>query len=104
MDVCAELQLMPDQFYDLTIGEIFRHYRGYQIRESYQWERARFIAWFGSLPYQKKGSNMKLEDIMTLPTDPSEEEKELIRIEQEAEMKDAVLKVFESYRKMGYHV
>jgi hypothetical protein len=96
--------LLPEQYYDLTIGEILRHYRGYQTRESYQWERARFIAWFGSLPYQKKGSNMKLEDIMTLPTDPTDEEREIIRQGQEAEMKDAVLKVFESYRKMGYNV
>lgn len=95
---------MPEQYYGLTIGEILRHYRGYQKRESHQWERARFIAWFGSLPYQKKGSGLQLEDIMKLPTDPTDEEKEIIRQEREAEMKEAVAKVFESYRKMGYNV
>lgn len=95
---------MPDQYYDLTIGEILRHYRGFQLRETYQWERARFIAWFGSLPYQKKGSNMQMEDIMKLSTDPTEEEKEEIRKEEAERMKHAMDAVFESYRKMGYNV
>jgi hypothetical protein len=95
---------MPDQYYDLTVGEILKHYRGYQKRESYQWERARFIAWFGSLPYQKKGAGLQVEDIMKLPTDPTDEERELIRKEQEIEAKEAMVKVFESYRKMGYNV
>jgi hypothetical protein len=95
---------MPDQYYDLTVGEILRHYRGYQIRESYQWERARFIAWFGSLPYQKKGSNIQLEDILKLPTDPSDEEKEVMRVEQLARDKEAVEAVLDAYRQMGYNV
>lgn len=95
---------MPDQYYDLTIGEILRHYRGYQKRESFQWERARFVAWFGSLPYLKKGSSMKPEDIMRLPTDPSEEERAIILKEQEAAAKEAMSAVFDTYRKMGYNV
>lgn len=95
---------MPDQYYDLTIGELLRHYRGYQKRESLQWERARFIAWFGSLPYLKKGSNLQPEDIMRLPTDPTEEEK-AIRAEQQREaVKAAMDIVFETYRQLGYKV
>ena len=95
---------MPDQYFDLTIGEILRHYRGYQKRESYQWERARFIAWFGSLPYMKKGSSMQPEDIMTLLTDPTEEEKAIRAEEQQAAAKEAMSAVFETYRQMGYKV
>lgn len=95
---------MPDQYYDLTIGEILRHYRGYQKRESFQWERARFVAWFGSLPYLKKGSSMQPEDIMRLPTDPTEEERAIIVKEQEAAAKEAMNAVFETYRQMGYTV
>lgn len=95
---------MPDQFYDLTIGEILRHYRGYQKRESFQWERARFVAWFGSLPYLKKGSSMQPEDIMKLPTDPTDEERAVIMKEQEAAAKEAMNAVFETYRQMGYTV
>jgi hypothetical protein len=95
---------MPDQYYDLTIGEILRHYRGYQKRESFQWERARFIAWYGSLPYLKKGTVMHPEDIMSLPTDPSDEEKALHREEQAIAEKLAMEAVFESYRKAGYSV
>lgn len=81
-----------------------RYYKGHQLRETYQWERARFIAWFGSLPYQKKGSNMQMEDIMKLSTDPTDEEKEIIRQEQANELKRSTEAVFEHYRKMGYNV
>lgn len=95
---------MPDQYYDLTIGEILRHYRGFQLRETYHWERARFIAWFGSLPYQKKGSNMQMEDIMKLATDPTDEEKQEMRKEEAIRTKQAMDAVFEQYRKMGYNV
>jgi hypothetical protein len=95
---------MPDQYFDLTIGEILKHYRGYQKRESFQWERARFIAWYGSLPYLKKGTSMAPEDIMTLPTDPTEDERAIIQKEREEEMDKAVKAVFDSYRKMGYNV
>lgn len=95
---------MPDQYFDLTIGEIIRHYHGYQIRESKQWERARFIAWYGSLPYQKKGSNIQPEDVLKLPTDPTKEEKELLRQEREREANEMIQQVFENYRKMGYKI
>lgn len=95
---------MPDEYFDLTISEILRHYRGYQTREAHQWERARFIAWYGSLPYQKKNSRSLPEDILKLPTDPTEEERAIMQQEQEQEMKEAVIAVFESYRKMGYNV
>lgn len=102
--MCSELQLLPDQYYDLTISEILRHYWGYQKRESYQWERARFIAWYGSLPYLKKGTHMEPEDIMTLPTDPTEEEKALIKQDRERAAKEAMDAVFETYRQMGFTV
>ena len=95
---------MPDQYYDLTIGEILRHYRGYLKRESHQWERSRFVAWYGSLPYLKKGTVMQPEDILQLPTDPTEEEKALMKQEQEEVAKRAMEAVFESYRQMGYSV
>lgn len=95
---------MPDQYYDLTVGEILRHYRGYQKRESFQWERARFIAWYGSLPYLKKGVNLQPEDIMKLPTDPTEEEKLIIQQEQVKAAQEAMDAVFETYRSMGYKV
>lgn len=95
---------MPDEFYDLTVGEILRHYRGFQKRETLQWERARFIAWYGSLPYLKKGSMMQPEDIMALSTDPTEEEKAIRAEEQRASEKLAMEAVFETYRQMGYSV
>lgn len=95
---------MPDEYFDLTVGEILRHYRGYQKRESFQWERARFIAWYGSLPYLKKGTIMQPEDIMSLPTDPTEEERAIIREEQAKADKAAMEAVFEHYRQQGYSV
>lgn len=79
-------------------------YRGYHMRETRQWERARFIAWYGSLPYLKKGTVMQPEDIMTLPTDPSEEDKAIRMEAQQAAAKEATDAVFETYRQMGYSV
>lgn len=102
--MCAELSFMPDEYYDLTIGEIRRFYRVYQKRETYQWERARFIAWYGSLPYLKKGSMMEPEDIMRLSTDPTDEEKAIAKMEQEQKEREAIIAVFETYRQMGYNV
>lgn len=95
---------MPEQYYDLTISEILRHNRAYQKREAHQWERARFIAWYGSLPYLKKGVHMEPEDIMSLPTDPTDEEKAVLRQEQERLTNEAMNAVFETYRQMGYNV
>lgn len=95
---------MPEQSYDMTIGEIVRHHRGYQKRESYQWERARFIAWYGSLPYLKKGAMMQPEDLMRLPTDPTDEERIELRKEQEKAERAALETVLETYRQMGYNV
>lgn len=47
---------------------------------------------------------MQPEDIMTLPTDPTEEEKEIRRQEQAIAAKEAMDVVFETYRQMGYTV
>lgn len=95
---------MPDQYYDLTIGEILRHHRAYQKRQSLQWEQSRFIAWYGSLPHLKKGSQMRPEDILSLPTDPSEEEKAIMIEQQKIAEQEAMAAVFETYRQMGYSV
>jgi hypothetical protein len=95
---------LPDQYYDLTIGEITRHYKAYQTRESKEWEKVRFLAWFGSLPYMKKNSHIQPEDIMKLKTDPTEEEREIMRLEREREADEYIKKVFENYRSLGYQV
>lgn len=47
---------------------------------------------------------MQPEDIMRLPTDPTEEERAVIKMEQEAAAKEAMNAVFETYRQMGYTV
>lgn len=47
---------------------------------------------------------MQAEDIMKLPTDPTDEERALIQKEREQADKEAMLAVFETYRKMGYNV
>lgn len=44
------------------------------------------------------------EDIMSLPTDPSEEEMLLRKEEHEKAAKEAMDIVFETYRQMGYSV
>lgn len=103
-DICAELNLLPDQYYDLTIGEILRLWRGYEIRNSKSWERARFIAWVGALPYDSKGKLKEQYDLMELPTDPSEEEKARMKKERENELKEAADKIFDFWRGQGFNV
>lgn len=41
---------------------------------------------------------------MKLPTDPTPEEREIIRKERENELKEAMEAVFENYRQLGYQV
>lgn len=103
-DICAELNLLPDQYYDLTIGEILRLWRGYEIRNSKAWERARFIAWVGALPYDSKGKLKEQYDLMELPTDPTEEEKAAMKKQREEDLKEAANKIFDHYRQMGFKV
>lgn len=95
---------MPDQYFDLTVGEILRHYRGYQLRDTKQWERARFIAWFGALPYDSKNRLREPYDVMKLPTDPTDEERRIMQEERVQEMKDAARTMLDHYRQMGYNV
>jgi hypothetical protein len=102
--MCAELNLLPDQYYDLTIGEILRHWHGYETRNSKEWEKARFVAWVGALPYDTKGRLKEQYDLMALPTDPSPEERALIQEERVEEMKKAANKIYEHYRNMGFNV
>ena len=93
---------MPD--HDLTIGELLRMWRMYNIRESKKWERVRFIAWYGSLPYQSKESRMELYDIIGLPTDPTEEEKKEMIEEKNRADAEHYKKVFDYYREQGFNV
>lgn len=47
---------------------------------------------------------MQPEDIMRLPTDPTEEERAIRAEEQQIAAKEAMDTVFETYRQMGYTV
>jgi hypothetical protein len=47
---------------------------------------------------------MQPEDIMSLPTDPTDEERVIMRDEQAKAEREAMEAVFESYRQQGYLV
>jgi hypothetical protein len=102
--MCSELNLLPNQYFDMTIGEILRHWNGYETRNSKSWERARFIAWVGAQPYAGKGQLKEQYDLLRLPTDPTEEERTEMRKDAEEEMKNAARKIFEHYKQMGFDV
>jgi hypothetical protein len=82
---------------DLTPGELFRLYRMYNIRQAKEWERARFVAWFSTLPYRSKGDNSSPYDIMKLETDPDEEE---LKKYQDREHEEA-LELIREYKERG---
>lgn len=84
------MNLLPDVMFDLTLGEILRYYRNYQIRQSKDWEKHRFVAWFGSLPYRNKSDSSTPYDIIQLMTDPSEEEINEIKQSEEKEAMDII--------------
>lgn len=86
---------MPEVYYDLTPGELFRMYRMYNIRQTKEWERARFIAWYGTLPYRKKNDSSTPYDVMKLDTDPTEEDLARMR-EEEAEEAKRIIEMYKS--------
>lgn len=81
----------------MTIGEIFRYYRNYNIRQSKDWEKHRFVAWFGSLPYRSKTDSSTPYDIIKLITDPSQDEINEIKQSEEKE----ALSIIEEYKQRG---
>jgi hypothetical protein len=81
----------------MTPGEVFRMYRMYHIRQSKEWERVRFLAWYSSLPYRSKGDNSSPYEIMELETDPDEQEKKSY---YEKEQEEA-LQLIREYKERG---
>lgn len=104
LDICAELGLLPREYYDLTISEIENAYWGYQIRQAKEWERARFMAWMGSLPYRDSKKPYTQYDVMELMTDPTEEELKEVAVQKQLEYDMQVEKMYEYYKSLGYNV
>jgi len=89
--------VMPDIMLKLTPGEILRYYRGYQLRQTKEWERARFLAWFVVRPHDSKNSLPTPYSIMELETDPSAEEIEAMKRSEE----DEALAIIKQYKERG---
>lgn len=81
----------------MTPGEVFRYYRGYQIRDAKEWEKIRFLAWFVIRPHDSKNSLPTPYDIMPLITDPSEDEIKGMRSSEADEAK----RIIEEYKRRG---
>ena len=69
----------------MTPGEVFRYYRGYQMRQTREWERARFLAWFGVRPHDSKNSLPTPYSIMELETDPKPDDIKAMQMDEEQE-------------------
>ena len=95
---------MPEQRDDMFLGDIFLYYRMYQKRQAKEWERARFLAWYSVLPYQKEGSKSTPFDVMKLETDPTEDEmrdmQEQWKIDEELETK----RIIQAHKDRGRQV
>jgi len=103
-DIGAELNILPNEFYDLTLSEIENYYYAYQIRQSKEWEKTRFLAYISSIPYRDKNKPFTQYDLLELMTDPTDEEKKEMAEEQRKENDKAIAAIFEHYKSQGYNV
>lgn len=95
---------MPDERGDWFLGDIFLYWRMYLKRQAREWERARFLAWYSVLPYQKEGSKSTPFDVMKLETDPTEEElKEWDEVRRLEEI-DEVKRIIQAHKDNGRQV
>ena len=96
--------IMPEQRDDMFLGDIFLYYRMYQKRQAKEWERARFLAWYSVLPYQKEGSKSTPFDVMKLDTDPTEEELKEWDEARRLEEIDEVKRIIQAHKDNGRQV
>lgn len=84
--MCAEMNYLPDQADDLTVGEILRYYRGCQLRRAHSWEETRELMFLIYKALGSKGAK-DVYEFLPLMTDPTEEEKLQMKKEKEEELK-----------------
>lgn len=93
--------ILPNDADDMTVGDILMYYRMYKIRQSKEWERFRFVAWFNAKLYDDKNKLPTPQSILSLITDPDERElAESIREQNEAEIE----RILELHRQKGRNV
>ena len=96
--------IMPEQREEMFLGDIFLYYRMYQKRQAKEWERARFLAWYSVLPYQKEGSKSTPFDVMKLETDPTEEQMKEWELERANERNEEIERILQLHRERGRNV
>jgi hypothetical protein len=102
--MCAEAGLTPAEFLDMTITEIARHWNGYTLRNARQWEIARMEMYVGALPYMKVGERPELYDFLPLSTDPTKEERAIMKEKAFAKQRAEIEEVFKYYESLGFKV
>tara|TARA_Y100000401_G_C8295893_1_gene211288 strand:- start:315 stop:623 length:309 start_codon:yes stop_codon:yes gene_type:complete len=90
------LRYSPSAFWDCTLGEILTAVESFhnldQSRNRQLWEASRFLAYVLLQPHKKKGSKMKLEDIVQF-----EWEKARIKKESDVEYSEERIKELVKY-------
>ena len=64
----GEMGLHPWELDLYTMDDFAARRKGYQQRDLTEWHRARFVAYYSSVGYLKKGT--KMSDLLELPGDP----------------------------------
>lgn len=83
--MCAEMNYLPDEADDLTVGEIKRYYRGWQVRQSRSWEQTRELMFLIYRALGSKGTK-DVYEFLPLMTDPTDAERAEMKAEKEKQL------------------
>lgn len=98
--MCAEMNYLPDEANDLTVGEIMRYYRGGQVRQSRSWEQTRELMFLIYRALGSKGTK-DVYDFLPLMTDPTETERAEMKAEKEEELKKTFYDIINFWQSKG---
>lgn len=94
--------LLPDQYLDLTMKEILRAYKGFQTRQSRDWERFRQLIYMVSCLANDKNKRIDIYDMLPLSTDPTEEERKQMQEEKNQQLREEAKEIFAYYKSKGF--
>ena len=99
--MCAEMNYLPDQADDLTVGEIQKYYRGYQMRQARSWEETREFMFMVYRALGSKGAK-DVYEFLPLMTDPTEEERRVMKEERAKEAIEQYNNIINYWQSKGF--
>ena len=83
----GQLGLSPSAFYAMTLDELTLAIKGWnkreEIRERFEWERARWLGMISLQPHLRKGRKLKPKDLAVFPWEKSVKPNQQKRLSRE---------------------